>query len=323
MKSTLKKFGLICLVAALFSGLLIACTAPPATPESAAPLTQESKALFPMEIIDQLGRTVTLPTAPQKIISLAPSNTEILYALGLADNIVGVTDYCNYPPEAEEKPSIGGFSTPNIEEVVAKGPDLVLAASIHETKVVPQLEAKGLTVLSLNPKTIDQVLEAITLVGKVTGKEKEAQTLISDMQKRIKAVTDKTGGLSQAQKPATCFIVWHDPLMIAGSGTFHDELIEKAGGTNIGHALTGYSKDFSLENLVLANPEVIVAGVGMGTGEDKPLQFIQTESRLKDTAARKNNRVYAIDQDIVGRAGPRIVDALEQFAVYIHPELFK
>jgi iron complex transport system substrate-binding protein len=310
MKKIFLKIGPICLATVLWLTFLAGCS------NTALPTASST-----VTITDQLGRNVTVPANPQRIVSLAPSNTEILYALGLEDKIVGVTDYCNYPPEAKEKPSIGGFSTPNIEEVVAKNPDLVLAANIHIPKVVPQLEARGLTVVVFNPKNTEQILTAITLAGKATGKEKEAEALNSDMEQRIKAVTDKTG--LSSLRPTTCFIVWHDPLMIAGAGTFHDELIEKAGGFNIGHSLTGYSKDFSLENLVIANLDVIIAGIGMGTGEDKPLQFILTESRLKDTPARQNNRVYAIDQDLVGRAGPRIVDALEQFAKYIHPELFK
>jgi iron complex transport system substrate-binding protein len=314
MKNLTRKTGIICLVAALFLSFLVACTNAPKTAPSS-----------PASITDQPGKNITFKTPPQRIVSLAPSNTEILFALGLGDRVVGRTDYDNYPPEAKQKPSIGGFSTPNIEEVVAKSPDLVLAASIHAKKVVPQLEAMGLTVLTLNPKTIDEVLEAIMLVGKVTGKEKEAQTLISNMQQRIKAVTDKTGGLSLEQKPSTCFVVWHDPLMIANRGTLQDELIEKAGGRNNVGALSsksGYA-DISLETFIAASPTVVIVGVGMGEGEDKPLQFIKTESRLKDTDARKNNRVYAINQDLAGRAGPRIVDALEQFAGYIHPELFK
>jgi iron complex transport system substrate-binding protein len=267
------------------------------------------------------GKTITLKDPPQRIVSLAPSNTEILFALGLGDRVVGRTDFDNYPPEAKNKPSIGGFSTPNIEEVVAKSPDLVLAANIHTAKIVPQLKARGLNVVTLDPKTVDEVIAAIMTVGQITGKDKEAQALTSSMRQRLKAVTDKTSLLSS--KPATCFIVWHDPLMIAGSGTFHDELIDKAGGFNIGHALTGYSKDFSLENLIMANPAVIIAGVGMGDGEDKPLQFMLSEPRLKDISARKNNRIFGIDQDIAGRSGPRIVDALEQFAKFIHPEVFK
>jgi iron complex transport system substrate-binding protein len=311
-KILLKKIGIVLLASALFSLLLSACTSSPAAEPTS-----------PGAITDQAGRAVTLKGTPQRIVSLAPSNTEILFALGLGDKIMGVTDYCNYPPETKQKPSIGGFSTPNIEAVVAKTPDLVVAANIHVAKIVPQLEARGLTVIVLDPKNIGEVESAITLVGKVTGKNKEAQALTSSMEKRVKAVTDETAGLTTAQKPSVCFIVWHDPLMIAGSGTFYNELIEKSGGANIGHELTGYSKDFSLENLVMANPGVIIAGVGMGDGGDKTYQFAKSEPRLKDAAAVKNNRVYAIDQDIAGRTGPRIIDALELFAKDIYPELFK
>ncbi len=304
-----KKIGIVFLISALLLCFLAACTAAP--PVTTAP---------PLSITDQAGRQVNFKALPQRIISLAPSNTEILFALGLESKIVGVTDYCNYPPEGKQKPSIGGFSTPNIEEVVAKSPDLVLAANIHISKIVPQLEARGLTVMVLNPKNIDQIAAAITLVGRATGKEKEAVTLTSSLRQRVKAVGEKASLLSS--RPAVCFIVWHEPLNVAGSGTFHDELIQIAGGYNIAGKLSGYSKDFSLENLVMANPQVIIAGVGMGTGEDKPLQFIKTESRLKDIPARINNRIHAIDQDIAGRAGPRIVDALEEFAKFIHPEVF-
>jgi iron complex transport system substrate-binding protein len=285
-----------------------------------SPKVGESKS--PIEITDQLGRAVRLDKIPQRIVSLAPSNTEILFALGLADRVVGVTDYCNYPPEAKQKPSIGGFSTPNMEKIVALSPDLVLATSTHQKQVIPTLEQQGIAVFAVAPKTLDEVLEAITLVGKITGEEKEAAKLVAGMQTRIKAVTDKTSGLSEAQKPRVFYITWHDPLMTAGSGTLHDELIRKAGGLNIAENLTGYA-DISLEAVIEANPQVMVAGVGMGTGADAPFQFALTEPRLGNTDARLHNRVYAIDVDLVGRAGPRIVDALEQLASFIHPELFK
>ena len=273
-------------------------------------------------ITDQLGRTVEFDKIPQRIISLAPSNTEILFALGLGERVVAVTDYCNYPPEAKQKPSIGGFSTPNIEEVVALSPDLILAASIHQTEVIPNLEASGMTVFALAPKTLDDVLDAISLVGKITGTENEASKLVAEMQTKIKAVTDKTRNLTEAQKPRVFYVTWHDPLMTAGSGTLQDELIQKAGGTNIAGNLSGYAL-IDPETVIAANPEVIVAGVGMGTGADAPFQFAMFEPTLRNTDARLHNRVYAIDVDLAGRAGPRIVDALEQFAQFVHPELFE
>ena len=281
-----------------------------------------SKGESSIGVKDQLGRIVKLNKPPQRIISLAPSNTEILFALGLAEKVVAVTDYCNYPPEAKEKPSVGGFSTPNIEKVVSLSPDLILAASIHQKQVIPNLEARGMTVFALAPKTLNEVLEAITLVGEITHKEEEASQLVAGMWDKIKAITDKTNKLSEAQKPRVFYITWHDPLMTAGSGTLHNELILKSGGVNIAQNLTGYAA-ITLEAVIEANPELMITGVGMGTGTDLPLQFAMTEPRLRNTDARQNNRVYAIDVDVVGRPGPRIADALEQFARFTHPELFK
>ncbi|MFC2001774.1 ABC transporter substrate-binding protein [Chloroflexota bacterium] len=300
-----------CLISLILLSLFAACAPPPReiTPS-------------PIEVTDQLGRIVKLDKIPQRIISLAPSNTEILFALGLSDSIVAVTDYCDYPPEVEDKSSIGGFSTPNIEEVVAHSPNLILAASIHEDKIIPQLEQKGLTVLALKPKTLDEVLAAITLVGDVTGKEREASELLAKMQGRIKAVTGNTARLTGEQRPRVLYYIWHDPLKVAGSGTLQDELIQKAGGTNIARNLTDYA-DISLEAVIDANPEVMIASVSHGSSRELTFQFIGTEPRLKDTAARQNNRIYMVDGNLVSRAGPRIVDGLETFARFIHPELFK
>jgi len=290
--------------------LFVAC-APPA----------DEVVSFPIEVTDQLGRVVKLEKIPERIISLAPSNTEILFALGLGDKVVGVTDFCNYPPEAQEKPKIGGFSTTNIEEVVALSPDLILATQRHEASIIKALEGKGLTVFALAPQTLDEILESITLIGEITGKEEEASQLVTEMSNRIKAVTDKTDGLSEAERPRVLYITWDDPLTTAGGDTWYEELIVKAGGINIAHDLTRFPA-ISLEAVIAANPQVIIAGIGMGTGEDSPLQFALTEERLRNVDARINNRVYGIDLDLSGRAGPRIVDGLEQFAKAIHPELF-
>jgi iron complex transport system substrate-binding protein len=274
------------------------------------------------EVTDQIGRVVHITHVPQRIISLAPSNTEILYALGLEDRVIGVTSYDDYPPEVKEKPEVGGFFDPNLETIVAMDPDLILATAIHENEVIPQMEQHGLNVVALDPKSLDEVMEAITLVGKITDAEKEASGLVDDLQARISAITDKTRDLPESQRPRVFYITWHDPLITVGSGNFGDDLIEKAGGTNITHNLEG-SPTVTLEEVVQANPQVIIAGIGMGTGEDLPLQFALDETRLKDTDARLNDRVKAVSIDLAGRPGPRIVDGLEQFARIIHPELFE
>ncbi len=311
MKRKVLILAIMCLSSLILLNLLMACSSPP------GPVPPGEN-----EITDQLGRTVNFTPSPQRIISLAPSNTEILFALGLADRVVAVTDYCNYPPEAEEKPSIGGFSTPNIEEIIALSPDLILATSIHEKKIIPQLEARGITVFALDPKTIDEVLTAITLTGRVTGVEETASGMVSRLQLRIQAVTGRTESLPPEQRPATLYILWHDPLMTAGSGTLQNELMEQAGGTNIGRDIADYG-DISLETVIAANPEVIIAGTGHGTGGDATFKFAQTETRLRDTLARQQGQVYAIDSDLTSRGGPRIVDGLEQLAAFINREIFR
>ncbi|MCJ7654332.1 MAG: cobalamin-binding protein [Dehalococcoidia bacterium] len=253
---------------------------------------------------------------------MAPSNTEILFALGLGDKVVGVTEYCNYPQEAMTKPKVGGFSNVDIEKVVSIEPDLVLATHIHGKTAIPALEKLGLTVVALTPGSLNEVLDSITLVGKITGQSREASKLINDLGARIEAVADKTRNLSPDQKPRVLYITWHDPLMTAGTETLADDVISSAGGQNIAYDISG-DKAINLETVIYRDPQVIVASVGMGSGEDLPWQYVQTEPRLKNTQALLNDRVYKIDGDVIHRPGPRIVDALEQMAQFIHPEFFK
>ena len=306
--SVKKKFFYL-LATIFFLVLVIGCTPDSVETESQGGVT------------DQAGRKGELDDVPQRIISLAPSNTEILFALGLSDRIVGVTEYCDYPEEAKEKETIGGYNTVDLEKVVALSPDLILATSIHESEALPALENRGLNVFVLSPTTMDEVLDAIWLVGEITGATEEAESLVADMGARISEVTEKTEDLAQEDRPRVFVITWHDPLMTPGRDTRHGELIRLAGGQNIGQDLSG-DADVSLEAVIEANPEVMIAGIGMGSGEDLPAQFMRTEPRLESTDARINDRLYEMDVDLAGRPGPRIVDALEKFARFIHPELF-
>ena len=275
----------------------------------------------PGNIVDGLGRKIMINAVPQRIVSLAPSNTEILFALGLGDKVVGVTEYCNYPEAAKTKPKVGGFSTVDIEKVVSLRPDLVLATQIHSKTIIPALEKLGLTVVALTPSSLTGVLDSITLVGKITGQSKEASELIKDLSTRIKAIADKTQKLSPAQRPRVFYVTWHDPLWTAGTGTLSNDVISQAGGQNIASDISG-DKTIDLETVINRDPEVIIVSVGMGTGEDSPWQYIKSESRLKNTQALLTGRVYKIDGDLIHRPGPRIVEALEQMAQFIHPELF-
>lgn len=275
----------------------------------------------PGDIVDDLGRSVTVAEVPELIVSLAPSCTEILFALGLGDQVVGVTEYCDYPEEATKKEVVGGFSTVDLEKVAAADPDIIFAAAIHEAETIPALENLGYTVVALAPETINGVLNNITLVGDITGKKKEASDLVEDMRQRIETITNVTDTLSQDEKPWALYVTWHEPIYTAGSGTFIQDLIEQAGGINIAHDISGHST-ISLEDVVGRNPGVILASTGHGSAENAPFDWAKTNDELAATDARENDRVYQVDADLASRGGPRIVEGLEWFAHFLHPDKF-
>lgn len=303
--------------------LVAICLLPACSYDVGEVLDDPSALAFPMTITDQAGREVRIEKLPEKIVSLAPSNTEIAFALGLDDKIMGVTEYCDFPDEVQQVPKIGGFSDVDVEKVVEIGPDLILATSMHLSEITPELERLGLTVLTLDPQTLSEMLDAIVLVGLATGTEDIAFDVENILKKRIDAVTAKTSGLTEDQRPAVFYVLWHDPLMTASSESIINELIIKAGGTNIAAGLEGEHPTISLEIVLMADPEVIVVGSGHGSGQDTSYQFALTEPRLAEVSARLNGRVYEIDADLTSRACPRLVVGLETLAAIIHPELFE
>jgi len=297
------------------------------TEESPTPVTEEVE--FPLTVTDQAGRMVKIEKIPESIISLAPSNTEILFALGLGDKVVGVTQYCNYPAEAQDKPKIGGFSQTDIdismEQIVAIEPDLILASETHITEVIPRLEQlvpeSTVIVLMNQTEAFDVVFEAITLVGKCTGTTDGAGQLVNEMEGKIKAVTDKTKNQTDSERPKVLYIVWNEPIFAIGGGTLGNALIEAAGGINIFQEITG-SPMVDLEAIIARNPQIIFASAAIGTGFDLPYQYALNEPRLEGVDARINDRIYPVNDDLTGRPGPRIVEALESMAKMIHPEIF-
>jgi iron complex transport system substrate-binding protein len=264
-------------------------------------------------VSDDLGRLITINGTPQRIISLAPSNTEILFALGLGDKVVGVTDYCDYPPEALDKEKVGGYANPDIEKIVALNPDLILAAYGTPMDVINSMVGLGLTVFGVKTTDLDDLLNDIGTVGKITGKEAEANALTSQMESSIEAVTAQTSGLPQ--RPKVFYILWNDPLWTAGSGTFIDELIEKAGGVNICQNITGYS-EISLEYVLASDPKIIITS-------ELSYDWAKSATELASTNASQTGRIYTCDDNLVQRPGPRLVDGLEWFAHFIHPEIFE
>lgn len=292
-------------------GFLVGCRV-----TSDATKTPADSTAFPITVTDDLGRVVTIDKAPAKIVSLAPSNTEIVFALGLGDRLVGVTQSCNYPEEALQKDKIGDFAQIDMERIVVIDPDLILATDIHKQDVIPGLEQLGFTVISLVPHNLDEVMASITLIGRVTGAPEEASRLVADMSRRIEAVTAETAGLTEAQRPRVLYVIWHEPLMSVGTTTRIHELIEKAGGINIARfAGEGYPT-LALEEVIGADPQVVV------TDNDISLQFLLDEPRLDGVDAWVNGRIFGIDADIINRPTPRIVEALEWLASLIHPGIF-
>ena len=262
-----------------------------------------------LTITDDFGRNVTFHKVPERIISLSPTNTEILFAVGAGNRVVGVTEYCNYPEEAEERDTIGGVSTVSIEKVVSQEPDLVIGCELNGKETIERLAELNISVVGLNPESIGEILDDILLVGTLTGEEEKASSLVAEMEQRLEELKKKTRA---AKRLKVAHITWHDPIWVAGSGTVQDELIGIAGGENAFSYLEDWAT-VSLEEFIDRNPDVIIVSVGHGVAGMQPYEYIVRDERLEVVDAVKNKRVYTINADVASRAGPRIVDAAETF----------
>ena len=275
----------------------------------------------PVTITDDLGVTVTIDKYPERIVSLSPANTEILFALGLGDRIVGVTEYCTYPEAALSKDKIGGFSTINTEKIAVLNPDLLVAADGNSEETIAHLRELGYTIITVNADTIDTTLADIRLIGKAAGVESAAEELVSSMKDDLAEIAEKTKG---AEKPTILHCMWTDPLWVSGSGTFQDEMISAAGGVNAAAAEGGWVA-LTMEKFLTMNPDIIVvdSGDGMGVGTDDALKnFFLKDSRMQSLSAVQNERVYVVNADIIDRGGPRIVEGVEALAEIAHPDIF-
>ncbi|HEV8635040.1 MAG TPA: cobalamin-binding protein [Chloroflexota bacterium] len=303
-------------------GLLGACAAPPAptaappAAATAAPDRPTATAGFPLTIKDDAGRQVTIARPPQRIVSIAPSNTEILFALGLGDRVVAVDQYSNFPPEAKQKAQLGSYVKPNLEALVAATPDLVLATEVHTKSVLPELEGRNLTAVVVDPKNVDEVFDRILLVGKVTGQDARAEKLVGELKERTASVTAK---VKDAPKTRV-FLELSPELHTAGPGTFVHDLIERSAGQNVAADAGQPWPQLSLEALVQRDPEVILlADEVAGETPEK----VKARPAWDKVSAVKAGRVVVIDPDLASRPGPRIVDGLELVARALHPDRFR
>ena len=296
---------------------------PTAAPTTAPPTATEEPAPTPIVLTDSLGRQVTLAAPAQRIVSLAPSNTEILFAIGAGDQLVGRDEFSDFPPEALEAPSIGSlYPQVNAEAVVELEPDLVLAAGITNPDDVEALAGLGLTVYATSvAANLDDIYDDILAVGTLTGQTDEAETLVADLRARVEAVSARTAGM--AERPRVFYeIDATDPASpwTAGPGSFIDQLLTLAGGTNVGNVGADLYYQISLEELVNQDPDVIVLGSSTYGGQTPEL--LAQRAGWENLTAVKNRAVYTFDDNLVSRPGPRVIDGLEALAMLIHPDLF-
>ena len=273
---------------------------------------------------DGLGRDVTLDVPAQRVISLAPSNTEILFAIGAGAQMVGRDSLSDYPEEAKKVADIGGgFDKLNTELILSAKPDLVLAADINAPEQIKALEDLGVVVYVLpNPKSFDGLYANLETAAKLTGHEADAATLIESLKKRVSAVEEKLASVQE--KPLAFYELDGTDAnapWTSGPNTFIDLLISMSGGKNVGGVLSGEWAQISLEELVTQDPDIIILGDTTYGGVTP--EMVKARNGWDSIAAVKNDRVHSFDDNLISRPGPRLVDGLEAMAKLIHPELFK
>ncbi len=269
------------------------------------------------EVQDEIGRKLIIKNTPQRIVSLAPGITEILYALNLEERIAGVTTFCNWPIAARQKPKIGGFINPSIEKIVALHPDLIIAtADGNRKETVQQLERIGLTVYVTNPADTKGILKSIMRIGEITATEENARELAGGLQKRLDAVTAQVRG---KRKPRIFFQIGLDPVITAGKDTLINEIIDLAGGMNIAGSATARYPRYSAEGITAGNPDIILFAP---MANDKEFAAVKNFwYKFREIPAVKTNNIYPIDTDLISRASPRIIEAVEKMSLLFHPEL--
>lgn len=281
---------------------------------------ETQKTTYPLTVKDSSGTEFTFESAPQRIVSLAPSETEGLFALGLDEQIVGVSDNDDYPEVVKDKPRMGGFQV-NVEAVVAAQPDLVVAASLIDPATVKSLTDLGIKVYQSNPKTVDEVIEHIKTLGQITDHQAEADKVTKQMQEELSKVTEVVKGLNEDQKKKV--YIEFSPGWTVGKGEFMDEMITLAGGVNVASDITGWS-EINEENIIKANPDVILYAKSVIDENNQTLaDIIKGRGGWNQITAIKEDRVIGLDDNLLSRPGPRVTQGLIEVAKAIYPDLMQ
>jgi iron complex transport system substrate-binding protein len=295
------------LIAALFVALTLACSHDLPTSSNAAT----------REVTDEAGRRVTLPTKIDRIVSLAPNLTEIVYAVGAGDRLVGRTSYCDYPPQVKAVTEVGDTLHPSVERIIALKPQVVLVSTASQLEnFTRQMDAQKIAVYVTNPQSLDQVFNSIERLGDLFGTGEIATKLAAYLRRRASAVETATASL----KPVRVFYqVSGEPLYTIGREAYLTDLIKRAGGISVTADVATAFPRFSDEAALASKPEAIILPTGGSMGNANST----VAAALRNSPAVRDNRVYKINDDLLSRPGPRLVDGLEQLARALHPEALR
>ena len=268
-------------------------------------------------VTDETGRTIRIPLTVHRIVSLSPSATETLYALGLQDLLVGDTDYCDFPPEAQRKPKVGGVINPSIETIASLHPDLVLVTKVNRLETVNALEGLGVPSYGMDPHTVDAVLASTQRLAEILGIPDAGSALTNDLQKRL---TDLQHRLASLSARRVLFVVWPEPLMSIGQDTFIADAIRHAGGVSVVNSSQSWPQ-VSLEEIVKQQPEFLIFTQSHWQGSVATQETLAQLPGWRSLEAVRNHRFITMS-DAVNRPAPRIVSAIEDLAHQLHPEAF-
>jgi iron complex transport system substrate-binding protein len=300
---------MIRLIALAFLVLAVGCSRPANVPDNAKP-----EGSFPVTVRDDLGRNVTVAKQPARIVSLAPALTETLFAVGAGPQLVAVTNTDTFPPEVKRLPNVGGFApeTISLEILVAQQPDLVLAGGRFQRPVVEALARLGIATVVIDPDSLDEVEKAILLVGRLTGHEATSVAVVDDFRRRRAVVRRQGTAIPPANRRRVLYVLWDEPLQTAGPKTFVDEMIVEAGGVNVFGDVAAQYPSVSDEAVLARDPDVILAP---DHGGAKLRDRLARRPGWDPLTAVKEGRILTIDEDLLHRPGPRIIEGLERIAV--------
>lgn len=267
---------------------------------------------YPLTVIDVTETAVTIPQEPQRIISIVPSNTEILFALGLEDKIVGITNYCNFPEETKNIEKIGETFPLNLEKIVSLKPDLILAYA-GQLNEIPRLRELGLNTIVIEPLSLKETLKSIQMVATIGGIPEKGNILVENLSQRIDQIKTEVSNLEITKKPKVFIGGIYETIWTPGEGTLFNELISLAGGINIAAGFSGWTK-ISLEFIVKEDPDIIIIPIGaMNPGDElKIKENIYQRPGWSNLSAVKTQKIFIVNEDLFFRPGPRLIDGLER-----------